>query len=164
MKSPVLGESQSDSVSLSHWWYREAFSAGDKTGPRVQTSAGACPAPPPSFYLPFETPQSPRSLCFSTTLKGHTLLVSTHNARQQDKLLHKVQSPLPHSSNTRAHTHVHTVTRDPDRKHPKVFQPFLSTRKSKMQGLWKLHPLPQLRTNLNVKMFLAEVKWVLLHV
>lgn len=137
MKSPVLGESQPDSVSLSHWWYREAFSAGDKTGPRVQTSAGACPAPPPSFYLPFETPQSPRSLCFSTTLKGHTLLVSTHNARQQDKLLHKLQSPLPHSSNTRAHTRAHSHTRSRQRT-PKGLSAFLECKKKQDAGTVKV--------------------------
>lgn len=58
---------------------------------------------------------------------------------------------VPFITCTSTHTPVHTVTPDPNREHPKVLQPLLSTRKSKMKGLWKFYPLPQLRINLNVK-------------
>lgn len=85
-------------------------SAVDIPAPMVETSAGVCPELPPPFYL-FKTPQFTFLVLLHYSLEGHTQLhCGTFNAWQQDKLLHKTQSPLPHLLNTQAQADTHTHT------------------------------------------------------
>lgn len=126
-------------------------SAVDIPAPMVETSAGVCPELPPPFYL-FKTPQFTFLVLLHYSLEGHTQLhCGTFNAWQQDKLLHKTQSPLPHLLNTQAQADTHTHTQ-PEYTWTEKTQRFFSlfcTRKMGMKGLWKLHPFPQVRINLN---------------
>lgn len=89
---------------------QKAFSAGDVTGPRVQTSAGACPALPQPFYLPFNTLHSSLSLGLSTTLKRHTLWDCEHTQCMTTEQT-AAQTPITtvmFIKYTSAYTHTHT--------------------------------------------------------